>query len=132
MNIEEKLKNCKLLKAEALLLRKQYIDDLQLIDKLKKNNHPAYKKVKDGCDCLYERIEQLVNEYKAIENIIGKVPGSKGDFLRLYYIEGKSLEMISKEINYSKSSFPKLKREGIKWIEEHNAEQRHSTALKCR
>ncbi len=122
MDIKEKLANCKLLKAEALLLRKQYIDDLQLIEKLKKNNHPAYKKVKDGCDCLYKRIEQLVDEYKTIENIISKVPGSRGEFLRLYYIEDKSLEMISKEMNYSKSSFSKLKREGIKWIEEHNAE----------
>lgn len=122
MSIKEKLENCRLLKVEVLFLRKQYIDDLQLIEQLRKNNHAAYKKIQDGCDCLYERIEQLVNEYKTIENIIRKVPESKGEFLRLYYIEGKSIEMIANEINYSKSSLPKLKRESIKWIEEHGAE----------
>ena len=120
MGIIKKLESYKLLKAEALSLRQQYIDDMQMIEQLKKVNHPAYKRMQDDCNNTYERIETLINECKDIEKIIDKVPGNNGEFLRMYYIEGKSAEYIAEKLKYPVSSINQLKRSSIKWIDKHS------------
>lgn len=122
MDIRKKLVNCKLIKLEALSLRKSYIDDLQMVEQLKAVDHTASEKIQHGCNEMLNKIESLIAEYKSIENAISTVPGEMGKILMMYYIEVKNDDRIAKNLGIGKSEVIKHRNKGIQWLENHCGE----------
>lgn len=89
-------------------------------DRLQKTPDPdaatvnaIYKADRKSEFCL-ERLKELQDQVERYEKLIINMDGVGGVILRLFYLEGISMRLVSKRLNYDEKYALKLRRKAIK------------------
>lgn len=82
-------------------------------------------KIDSDMERLKEKLERLEEENDKLETLIFKGEGLGGEFIRLYYIEGYSMNKIAERFNYSRQWTYTLWDNELKrlWREEFNKDE---------